>query len=54
MAKGKVNQGLSSGAGLISYMDEDLSKFRIGPEKVLGITISIMVLLFVLNYKILV
>jgi preprotein translocase subunit Sec61beta len=53
MSRNKSDEGLSTSAGLVRYMDEDASKIKIAPEKVLGITISIMVLMFVLNYGLL-
>ncbi|MBW9222962.1 preprotein translocase subunit Sec61beta [Methanothermococcus sp. SCGC AD-155-K20] len=51
MAK-KDDRGLSTSAGLIRYMDTDISKIKISPEKILGITISIIILEVILNYGI--
>ncbi|WP_209590313.1 preprotein translocase subunit Sec61beta [Methanococcus voltae] len=48
---GKNNdEGLSTSAGLVRYMDTDISKFKIEPEKVLGITFAIIVAEALLNY----
>ena len=52
MARKNEDTGLSTSAGLVRYMDEDISKIKISPEKVLGITISIIVLEAILNYGI--
>ncbi|WP_421078446.1 preprotein translocase subunit Sec61beta [Methanothermococcus sp. Ax23] len=52
MARKNEDAGLSTSAGLVRYMDEDISKIKISPEKVLGITITIMVLEAILNYGI--
>ncbi|WP_292459470.1 preprotein translocase subunit Sec61beta [Methanothermococcus sp.] len=50
MARKNEDTGLSTSAGLVRYMDVDISKIKISPEKVLGITITIMVLEAILNY----
>jgi preprotein translocase subunit Sec61beta len=44
--------GLSTSAGLVRYMDQDVSKIKIEPEKVIGITFAIIVLEAILNYGI--
>ncbi len=49
MAK-RTNEGLSDSAGLIRYMDVDISKIKIEPEKVIGITVAIIIIEAVLNY----
>jgi len=53
MAKNS-DAGLSTSAGLVRYMDEDVSKIKISPEKVLGLTVSIIIIEAVLNYGILI
>ncbi|AEK20449.1 preprotein translocase subunit Sec61beta [Methanococcus maripaludis] len=53
MAKNQ-DAGLSTSAGLVRYMDEDVSKIKIAPEKVLGLTVSIIIIEAVLNYGILI
>ncbi|HIP35197.1 MAG TPA: preprotein translocase subunit Sec61beta [Methanothermococcus okinawensis] len=50
MTRRDEDRGLVTSAGLIRYMDTDISKIKITPEKVLGITISIIVLEIILNY----
>ncbi|MBP2172137.1 preprotein translocase subunit Sec61beta [Methanococcus voltae] len=50
MAGKNNDEGLSTSAGLVRYMDTDISKFKIEPEKVLGITFAIIVAEALLNY----
>ena len=52
MARKNEDAGLSTSAGLVRYMDQDISKIKVSPEKILGITISIIVLEAILNYGI--
>jgi len=52
MARKNEDAGLSTGAGLVRYMDQDISKVKISPEKVIGITVSIIILEAILNYSI--
>ncbi|HIQ39257.1 MAG TPA: preprotein translocase subunit Sec61beta [Methanothermococcus okinawensis] len=52
MARRDEERGLATSAGLIRYMDTDISKIKITPEKVLGIAISIIILEVILNYGI--
>ncbi|MBW9224059.1 preprotein translocase subunit Sec61beta [Methanothermococcus sp. SCGC AD-155-E23] len=52
MARRDEDRGLATSAGLIRYMDVDISKIKVSPEKVIGITISIIILEVILNYGI--
>ena len=54
MARKEEDRGLATSAGLIRYMDTDISKIKISPEKVLGITISVIIVEVILNYGILI
>ncbi|HID47392.1 MAG TPA: preprotein translocase subunit Sec61beta [Methanothermococcus okinawensis] len=52
MAKRDEDRGLATSAGLIRYMDVDISKIKVSPETVVGITISVIILEVILNYGI--
>ncbi|WP_456418354.1 preprotein translocase subunit Sec61beta [Methanocaldococcus infernus] len=46
----REERGLATSAGLIRYMDESLSKIRVKPEHVIGVTVGIIVLEIILTY----
>jgi preprotein translocase subunit Sec61beta len=46
----REDRGLATSAGLVRYMDESLSKIRIEPEKVIGITLFIIIAEIILTY----
>ncbi|WP_457612286.1 preprotein translocase subunit Sec61beta [Methanocaldococcus sp.] len=46
----REERGLATSAGLIRYMDESLSKIKVEPEHVIGVTVALIIIEAILTY----
>ncbi|ENN96010.1 hypothetical protein J422_04695 [Methanocaldococcus villosus KIN24-T80] len=46
----REERGLATSAGLVRYMDESLSKIKVKPEHVIGLTVAFIIIETILTY----